>query len=62
MNTSPKFELLINKHSPKIPMPIIRAMRNRLEQVENEFMDVVGYYPGKPKGKEHRSWREIFGI
>jgi len=40
---------------------LVTQMANRIEQLESEFEE-IGYVPGKPQGKEHMSWWEIYGI
>ena len=67
-----KFHNLINeeRNTPKnfdcrklvVRDEVAWALLSRIRQLENECDKEIGYVPGKPKGKEHRSWREIFGI
>lgn len=45
-----------------VPSKLAYDLIKRVEQLENEFADIVGYIPGLPVDKAHLTYKEYFGI
>ncbi len=62
ISTERKFASKFRHTSYVVPSKLVFDILKRVRQLEDEFKRDYGYIPGKPSGKEHISFKKIFGI